>query len=296
MIVWLASYPRSGNTLARTVLKQCFDLDSYVDERFGGPTGANTVTGLSHETRREFGALDFAGRWEDFYRNATESAAHFFVGTHLAPRDMQPAIYVVRDGRAAISSAAAFLKRYMPETKEGLLELTMGDDPYGGWSQQYRAWCSEGRSRLLLRYEELVSAPMSTLLAIRKFCGFSVEPRPWVNPFERLHAQSPDFFRIGRAEWDPPADWTEAIDAIFWHIHGPLMEELGYGHRPPPLGELERILVEAAQRAVAEKQLWLADAQAKESVIHALHATCEERLALINELDAALKGTTVTKR
>ena len=29
MIVWLASYPRSGNTLLRQVLKRCFGLDSY---------------------------------------------------------------------------------------------------------------------------------------------------------------------------------------------------------------------------------------------------------------------------
>jgi hypothetical protein len=32
MIVWLASYPRSGNTLLRTILKRCLDLDSYADE------------------------------------------------------------------------------------------------------------------------------------------------------------------------------------------------------------------------------------------------------------------------
>ena len=28
MLVWLASYPRSGNTLLRQVLKRCFDLTS----------------------------------------------------------------------------------------------------------------------------------------------------------------------------------------------------------------------------------------------------------------------------
>ncbi len=29
MINWLASYPRSGNTLLRTILKTCFGLMSY---------------------------------------------------------------------------------------------------------------------------------------------------------------------------------------------------------------------------------------------------------------------------
>jgi hypothetical protein len=34
-VTWLASYPRSGNTLLRTILKQCFGLSSqsvYPDE------------------------------------------------------------------------------------------------------------------------------------------------------------------------------------------------------------------------------------------------------------------------
>jgi len=32
MIIWLASYPRSGNTLLRTVIKSCMGIDSYSDQ------------------------------------------------------------------------------------------------------------------------------------------------------------------------------------------------------------------------------------------------------------------------
>src|SRR5579863_4797939 len=40
MIVWLASYPRSGNTLLRMVLKHCFEVASYSlysDQEFSVP-------------------------------------------------------------------------------------------------------------------------------------------------------------------------------------------------------------------------------------------------------------------
>lgn len=40
-VTWLASYPRSGNTLLRIVLKRCFGLNSqsvYDDAEFSGTT------------------------------------------------------------------------------------------------------------------------------------------------------------------------------------------------------------------------------------------------------------------
>ncbi len=44
MIVWLASYPRSGNTLLRTVLSECFGLRSTADEP--EPIEAAHATGM----------------------------------------------------------------------------------------------------------------------------------------------------------------------------------------------------------------------------------------------------------
>ena len=45
-VTWLASYPRSGNTLLRTILKHCFGLSSqsvYPDEEFSEPGVAEAV-------------------------------------------------------------------------------------------------------------------------------------------------------------------------------------------------------------------------------------------------------------
>src|SRR5690348_16713218 len=91
MITWLASYPRSGNTLLRAILREMFGVQSYslYDDKndFGNkPEVAEAVGHVSH------------GRTpEEFYRFAADSSEMYFVKTHEAPRDDSPAIYVVRD-------------------------------------------------------------------------------------------------------------------------------------------------------------------------------------------------------
>jgi len=42
-MIWLASYPRSGNTLLRVILKHCFGLSSqsvYHDSEFTDPNSS----------------------------------------------------------------------------------------------------------------------------------------------------------------------------------------------------------------------------------------------------------------
>src|SRR5688500_12909796 len=58
-VVWVASYPRSGNTFLRTVLHQCFGLKSgsvYVHD-FGGSHAVEDVVG--HIEWAENGAIEF---------------------------------------------------------------------------------------------------------------------------------------------------------------------------------------------------------------------------------------------
>src|SRR3954464_8946304 len=98
MIVWLASYPRSGNTLLRQVIKKCLGLHSF-----------ESVGRLKHEyddrdpTWKEVcGSLQNREDREAFYPRATNSAETVLVKTHEPPLDAQKAIYVVRDGRLAL--------------------------------------------------------------------------------------------------------------------------------------------------------------------------------------------------
>ena len=77
-MIWLASYPRSGNTLMRNILYEVYGLSS----------------GEFH--REEGHYLE-----EDYF-------SHPFVKTHLLPLQLEPsdssirAVYIVRDGRDAL--------------------------------------------------------------------------------------------------------------------------------------------------------------------------------------------------
>lgn len=108
MVVWLASYPRSGNTLLRTVLDRTTDLGSYSD------APAVPIVGLTNAAKTSFGHLDFREPWKQFYERAKTSSDIYPIKTHSPPCDDERAIYVVRDGRAATDSYAAYHESFSP--------------------------------------------------------------------------------------------------------------------------------------------------------------------------------------
>jgi hypothetical protein len=88
MKLWIASYPRSGNTLVRLILNQAFGVKStsiYPDETDAMRSRPWLMDRLG------FSEEEMPGEW-------------LAVKTHNPPIDDMPAIYVVRDGRAAIVS------------------------------------------------------------------------------------------------------------------------------------------------------------------------------------------------
>jgi len=223
MIIWLASYPRSGNTLLRSILKQTMNLGSYVDEPL--------LPQLAHCELEEIGALSFEGSWDTFYRRASNSKDVFLVKTHRPPRDSQPVIYVIRDGRSATESYAAYHKSFSPNPKfcPSILELMLGDDFYGGWSSHYRIWNSRSEGKLLLvRFEELVNADRPILEKMQKFIGYAGEVKLFENPMDKLNFGNPSFFRTGKIKWENSSQWTEDLEAIFIALHGELLVQLGY--------------------------------------------------------------------
>jgi hypothetical protein len=86
-IVWLASYPRSGNTYLRAILWTCFGLQTgsvYPDDLFGDSAVAQQVGHFEGTAHGQFSA--------DFLRLP-------LVKTHEWPVDNRKAIYIVRNGR-----------------------------------------------------------------------------------------------------------------------------------------------------------------------------------------------------
>jgi hypothetical protein len=219
VITWLASYPRSGNTLLRVILKQCFGLSSqsiYDDAELDTP-GVREAVG--HET-----VDSDPDRFVDLARREARS---FYVKTHELPgRDTHPAIYVVRDGRSSVVSHQHYLRGILGR-KTCLSDVIRGElTP--SWSEHVEAWALSGRpNTLVVRYEDLAAADPR---ALRQIAAFLDRPllRAFDMSFDRLHALNPQFFRRGS-----DADNISEMDAVslrlFEQLHGATLRRIGYG-------------------------------------------------------------------
>jgi hypothetical protein len=223
MIVWLASYPRSGNLLTRLILAQAFGRRSASEYPEKGD-GMAAQLGLSYGKRYE-------GAAEDFFATARASPDLVFIKTHGPPRDDSPAIYILRDGRAAIVSYFHFL-----QDSDGLKDLSLaqvirGEVGFGSWSGHLDAWLPfERRRTLVLRFEALIHRPQDAIAAIERFLARGASS-PWINPFERIQRAAPAFFRHG----DDRPNFAEIVGPdldLFWAHHGAWMRQLGYGEPP----------------------------------------------------------------
>ncbi|MCI0701477.1 MAG: sulfotransferase domain-containing protein [Planctomycetia bacterium] len=226
MLVWLASYPRSGNTLLRQVLKACFDLPSC-EGLEPVPTNFREPDGIRDEF---YGSYFVEGDPDKFYQHALDTTDVVFIKSHQLPRDNEKAIYVVRDGRLALKSFVKFQENHHSNasTFESLL---VGDHAYGDWTSHYRAWSERPRGEtLVLRFEELVEADAALLEQLACFIGRTGPLRPWVNPQAELRAHDPAFFGSGNRVWKPDEFWTESRLRAFDTLHGSLLVELGYAN------------------------------------------------------------------
>lgn len=208
-VVWVASYPRSGNTFLRTVLYQCFGLKSgsvYAGD-FGYRREVEDIVG--HIEWADDGGIDFG--------NAPVRP----IKTHWSqPPDLRPAIYVVRDGRDAVVSLFQFWHE-----QYALKDIIDGRNDFGSWAQHVRAWDPRERpNTLLLRYEDLVGSLGTCVTSIAGFLG--LEPRSSVLP-PRDELAAIDGRWIKR-EGNHRTALEGAMLERFWDVNGAAMREYGY--------------------------------------------------------------------
>lgn len=252
-LVWLASYPRSGNTMLRTWLKKCFNLEScsvYNDTNdIGEDPAMRALTG--HQEREWFyGApgnfmrlepLDYAG----FSKDREQVSGISLIKTHgLWHRGYQgdQAIYIFRDGRSAIASHAyyqlAFSKdsskltnrdascqQYLKTELESL--IVCGRPQCGYWSDNVESWLSNDRSKefLTFRFEEAIADSPKHLKMIGAYLK-----RPVIDPevptFLEAQKSNKSFFR--RGEIAAPEFMDSYLQSLFFAFQWRGMLQAGY--------------------------------------------------------------------
>lgn len=222
--MWLASFPRSGNTFFRILLKELSGIETYAtsDSRLAQKIGLADTIG-----HRPLASMPTNG-------GTTPS----IIKTHRLPEDSRPAIYLVRDGRDALVSYARY--RVAFRSKKGkarsfhseLTNLVEGQSPFGKWGSHVFAWTRDRRDgpTTLVRFEDLIERPLEVFrnALTETDAGLEILEAATIPTFDDLHGRWPDFFRKGQAgTWR--TEMSEEIHDLFWATNGDAMTYLGYG-------------------------------------------------------------------
>jgi hypothetical protein len=212
-IVWLASYPRSGNTYLRSILWTCFGLQ----------TGSIYPNDLSLDVAQHVGHFEGAAHGlfaADFLRLP-------LVKTHEQPVDNRKAIYIVRNGRDCCRSLREFLRASGHDVD--LDAIIAGRSSFGSWSGHFLAWDPAARpNTLFLRFEQLTEDFDGTLRRLARF----LEMRPLQSVPPELIAAcgvGPHWLSPGSTRGEA---MTSAQEALFDRLHGDVMARLGYAATP----------------------------------------------------------------
>ena len=227
MQLWLASYPRSGNTFLRILLRHRYAIRSVCTEFERAAPAPRTIRKSAILTPD--------------YASAEDPVIAELIGmkTHALPTtSADPALYVVRDGRDSLVSYAHFalteVKGFeLDEITPGLVANKVRDLilfprlNYGTWSQNVDTWTRRPNT-IVIRFEELVARPGPTVDRAIAELGLDLPiVAESIPSFEELHRASGTFFRRGRV-----GTWTEIfsreLHALFWKHNGAVMERLGY--------------------------------------------------------------------
>lgn len=229
MIIWLASYPRSGNTLTRSILHRVFDVavpSIYAEDRSKAEYQWGQLI-PAPELLRSTGQSDSA-----FIESARRSDRLHIIKTHRLPGEGgEPAIVISRDGRAAIHSLDQYFRSFDHGARM-LPEIIVGERGMPNWTQLNRAWLRRDAPTLHLRFDALTGDLENAIARIADF--IEIKPkRDFPYTFADMHAINPKFFRSGD-DRNGIAEVESKAPALFWAVHGAMMTELGYVDAPPP--------------------------------------------------------------
>jgi hypothetical protein len=237
VLVWVASYPRSGNTFTRVVLRNVFGVGNHVVLTPDGLVAGMPRVKLPEARPVKEAELPDLPLPEQlaWMREHDET---FWVKTHLvrSANSPDPALYCVRDGRDSLVSHAHYTgahdaPRYRGTSFDERLEMLLHPKPQpamGTWGSNVRRWLDRDAPTSIVRFEDLISEPVKVVRRACRKIGLELPPETGtIHGFAALQGSDPVTFRRGqtashRDELPPP------IERRFMRAFGEEMRALGY--------------------------------------------------------------------
>ena len=191
MIIWIASYPKSGNTLLRSILASYF-FSNDGNFEFNHLDYIKQFPAIEHF--RKMG-IDLSNENEVF-QNFIEAQKLInkennkikFIKTHSSLckinncnftdlKNTLGVIYIVRDPRNVVTSFAHHYNLNVEQATDTLIDETrwliktekMYKTFLGSWNVNYNSWKQLNKRFMLVKYEDLVNKKKTTLIKIFKF-------------------------------------------------------------------------------------------------------------------------------
>ena len=191
MIIWLASYPKSGNTLLRSI------LGSYFFSKDGDFKFEHLYKIGQFPSFRFFKDLDIDIKDEkEIFKNYINAQKNInerskginFLKTHAALAKLEDcdftdkdntigAIYIVRDPRNVVSSFAHHYQLSLDDAIKAMKHersnlprnKNLPTTFISSWNGNYNSWKTLGDRLLMIKYEDLVNSKKDTLIKVFSF-------------------------------------------------------------------------------------------------------------------------------
>lgn len=196
MLVWVASFPRSGNTFLRIILHRLYGIRTST---------VYDIDGVAERVGQELiGYTERPGSLADM---RASNEPHFIKTHRQRDADVDendPAICLVRDGRDALVSWARQASEEDPDSYEAALLKKISNDATAGtgsWGNNILSWLQPpSPRRIVLRYEDLIRDPRAAVTPIIAAVAphLAQKPDAAIPSLAELRRHDDRFFRRGR--------------------------------------------------------------------------------------------------
>ena len=192
MIIWIASYPKSGNTWVRSFLTSYMfkngksfnfnDLDKI--KSFPSDDEINFLKNKYNNYK----FTHMAENWDSFQKKIIKKSKFTFLKTHNALCNIKGnnfttlentlgLIYIIRDPRDVLISYASHLNLDLKNTANLMSDLNVVEKTpdlldrslLSSWSNHYNSWKHFPGKKIIIRYEDLIDSPDLTFLKVIEY-------------------------------------------------------------------------------------------------------------------------------